>query len=157
MGDLLDARIVSRLTSAPFLEHAAVVVLELTESAAIDDDAVAALGNLELLRSRGYRLALDDFGVGFSNIVRLQQLHPDVIKIDRSLLVRAASGEPGAIDVLAWATSIGRTLGALTLVEGVETEAEAALVCDVGADLVQGYWFGRPAPIAQTLAATAAR
>jgi diguanylate cyclase (GGDEF)-like protein len=147
--DLLDPGILSRLTSAPFLEAAHVLVLEVTESAAIDDAAVAALGNLELLRARGYRLALDDFGVGFSNIVRLQQLRPDVIKIDRSLLVRASSGEPGAVDVLAWATSIGRTLGALTLVEGVETEVEAELVRGVGAELAQGYWFGRPAPLAQ--------
>lgn len=147
--DLLDPGIVSRLTSAPFLDAAHVLVLEVTESAAIDDTAVAALGNLELLRACGYRLALDDFGVGFSNIVRLQQLRPDVIKIDRSLLVRASSGEPGAVDVLGWATSIGRTLGALTLVEGVETDSEAELVRSVGAELAQGYWFGRPSPLPQ--------
>jgi len=152
VADLLDPRIVARLESAQFLEHAGVIVLELTESAAIDDEAVAALGNLELLRAHGYRLALDDFGVGFSNIVRLQQLRPDVIKIDRSLLVRAASEEPGAFDVLAWATSIGRTIGASTLVEGVESELDALLVRAAGADLAQGYWYGRPAPIAQTLA-----
>lgn len=48
--------------------------------------------------------------------------------------------------VLAWATSIGRTLGSVTLVEGVETAAEAELVPTVGADLAQGYWYGRPGP-----------
>lgn len=147
VDDVLDAAIVGRLLDAPLRDHSAVIVLELTESAAIDDAAVAAFDNLALLRSHGYRLALDDFGVGFSNIVRLQQLRPDVIKIDRSLLVRAAGEEPGAFDVLAWATSIGQTLGAVTLVEGVETELESLLVRAAGAELAQGYLFGRPAPL----------
>jgi len=121
--------------------------LEITESAAIDDDAADAVDTLERLRGLGYRLALDDFGVGFSNIVRLQQLHPSILKIDRSLMVRAGLGEPGAVEVLAWAVSIGRILGARTIVEGVESCEHEAILRSVGADLCQGYWYGRPMPV----------
>jgi diguanylate cyclase (GGDEF)-like protein len=145
--DLLHAGIVGRLSSPPFAAHADRIVLEVTESSAIDDRALGAIQNLDALRALGYRLALDDFGVGFSNIVRTQQLRPDVLKIDRSLLVRASSGEPRGAELLAWAASLGRTLGALTVVEGVETDEEAALVRSVGADLAQGYWYARPSPI----------
>lgn len=148
VADLMNAGIVGRLASLPFAAHADRLVLEVTESSAIDDRALGAISNLDTLRSLGYRLALDDFGVGFSNIVRTQQLRPDVLKIDRSLLVRASSGEPRGAELLAWAASLGRTLGALTVVEGVETVEEAALVRSVGADLAQGYWYARPSPIA---------
>jgi EAL domain-containing protein (putative c-di-GMP-specific phosphodiesterase class I) len=99
---------------------------------------------------------VDDFGVGFSNIVRLQQLRPDIIKIDRSMLVRAAQGLDRDAEVLAWAVSIGRTLGALVVVEGVETDAEADIVRRVGADLAQGYLFGRPSPLRSWTSAGAA-
>lgn len=146
--DLLDARIMRRLTSLPLSAHADLIVLEVTESSAIDDRALGAMHALDTLRRLGYRLALDDFGVGFSNIARTQQLKPDVVKIDRSLLVRAAVGEPRGTELLAWAASLGRTLGALTVVEGVETQAEAALVRSIGAELAQGYWHGRPSPLA---------
>jgi diguanylate cyclase (GGDEF)-like protein len=154
--DLLDSGVLTRLAAPPLADAADLVVLELTETAAIGDDAAVALERLEPLRARGYRLAVDDFGVGFSNIVRLQQLRPDIIKIDRSMLVRAAQGLDRDAEVLAWAVSIGRTLGALVVVEGVETDAEADIVRRVGADLAQGYLFGRPSPLRSWTSAGAA-
>jgi EAL domain-containing protein (putative c-di-GMP-specific phosphodiesterase class I) len=151
--DLLDPLVLHRLTSPPLVDHADLIVLELTESAAIGEDSTLVLEHLQPLRALGYRLAVDDFGVGYSNIVRLQQLRPDIIKIDRSMLVRASQGLDRGTEVLAWATSIGRTLGAQTVVEGVETEVEAHLVRDIGADLAQRYWHGRPTPLGPWLRA----
>lgn len=117
------------------------VVLEIVESR-IDDldrlvEAVAAY------QKRGYRVAIDDFGCQHSNFDRLWKLTPDIVKLDRSLIVQSEVN-PRARTILPKLVEIIHDLGAQAVCEGIETAAQHALAADVGADLVQGFFYARP-------------
>lgn len=117
------------------------LVLEVLEAAVHDDaDFDAAV---VLIRSHGALIALDDFGAGHSNFDRVWRLRPEIVKLDRSLVVRAAR-EPRARRIVTQMVSLLHECGALVLMEGVETAAEAAVALEADVDLVQGYHFGRP-------------
>ena len=119
------------------------LVLEVTEDVMAQEAdferAVAAV------RETGCLLALDDFGAGHSNFDRIWHIHPEIVKLDRSLL-RRATGSPRIARVLAQMVSLLHECGSLVLLEGVETRDEALLALDVDVDLVQGFVFGRPVP-----------
>jgi len=139
-----------------------VLTLELTETSAMRDPA-AGLALLELSKS-GVTLAMDDFGSAYSSVARLRALPCSVIKIDRAL-VQAATGElpvperigPASITpeagaaTLAGVLQIGRRLGVKTIVEGVERAEVRDLVASFGADMAQGFFFGRPGPFEAVL------
>ena len=119
------------------------VVLEIIESR-IDDlgrlvEAVAAY------QQRGYRVAIDDFGCQHSNFDRLWQLSPDVVKLDRSLILQSEIN-PRARKILPKLVEIIHDLGAQVVCEGIETPSQHALAASVGVDLVQGFYYGRPQP-----------
>jgi two-component system CheB/CheR fusion protein len=116
-----------------------------------------AVEALRLLRRLGATIAIDDFGTGFSNLSMLERLEPRIVKIDRSLLVSAESGDRSRA-ILDAAVGLGQALGAQVVLEGVETQAQADLAASLGADLVQGYLMARPMPIIDlvSLAATPA-
>jgi len=117
------------------------VVLEILESAIDDSGRIKeAVANY---RSRGYRIAIDDFGRHHSNFDRLWQLEPDVVKLDRSLIAEASSN-PKARRVLPRLVEIVHDLEAKVVFEGIETEAQLAIALDAGADLLQGYYLARP-------------
>lgn len=119
------------------------VVLEVTEEALGEDagfDAAVALA-----RELGCLLALDDFGAGHSNFDRVWRIRPEIVKLDRSVVVRAAS-ERRIARVVAQMVSLLHECGALVLLEGIETSEEAYVALEAGADFVQGFHFGRPAP-----------
>lgn len=118
------------------------VVIEVLEDAVRDDADFAAA--VALTRERGCLIALDDFGAGHSNFDRVWQLRPEIVKLDRSLVARAAV-DPGARRVVVQMVSLLHECGALVLMEGVENEAEAMVALEADADLVQGYHFARPA------------
>lgn len=119
------------------------VVLEVTEDVmAQEADFERAVANV---RETGCLLALDDFGAGHSNFDRIWHIHPEIVKLDRSLL-RRASGSPRIARVLAQMVSLLHECGSLVLLEGVETRDEAMLALDVDVDMVQGFVFGRPVP-----------
>lgn len=96
-------------------------------------------------RATGVLLALDDFGAGHSNFDRVWRIHPEIVKLDRSLLHRAMESVSVA-RVMTQMVSLLHECGAMVLLEGVETEDEALLALDADVDLVQGYAFGRPQP-----------
>lgn len=120
------------------------IVLEILESDIADEsrliEAVAAY------QARGYRIAIDDFGCRHSNFDRLWKLTPDIVKLDRGLIVQSA-GNPRARTILPKLIDILHDLGALVVCEGIETEDQHALVMDAGTDLVQGFLYARPHPI----------
>jgi len=119
------------------------VVLEVTEDVmAQEADFERAVANV---RETGCLLALDDFGAGHSNFDRIWHIHPEIVKLDRSLL-RRASQSPRIARVLAQMVSLLHECGSLVLLEGVETRDEAMLALDVDVDMVQGFVFGRPVP-----------
>ncbi|WP_428424833.1 EAL domain-containing protein [Methylibium sp.] len=117
------------------------IVVEVLEDAVRDDaDFDAAV---ETIRAQGGLIALDDFGAGHSNFDRVWRLRPEIVKLDRSLVERAAR-DLRARRVVVQMTSLLHECGALVLMEGVETEAEAFVALEADADLVQGYFFARP-------------
>jgi diguanylate cyclase (GGDEF)-like protein len=118
------------------------LVLEVTESTVLASGRTSG-APLERLRDIGVGLAIDDFGTGFSSLRYLQQFPFDVLKIDRSFV----GGEDGGLASEAIVTmllSLARTVGVSVTAEGVETEAQAKRLRELGCPEVQGYFFGMP-------------
>lgn len=118
------------------------VVLEMTETYFIQSPERARLA-LERLRSLGLRIALDDFGAGFSSVGYLRQFGFDRMKIDRSLVQSLERGHR-AVEMLQATVALARSLGIPVTAEGVETEQQAVILRLAGCDQLQGYLFGRP-------------
>ncbi|MBT0767682.1 EAL domain-containing protein [Kineosporia sp. J2-2] len=127
------------------------LVLELTESVVLST-APAAREELERLHALGVRIVVDDFGTGFSALSYLRDLPVSGIKVDRSFT--SGLGEDPRCDRIVEALAgLGRGLGIDVVVEGVETEHQAALLAGIGVEHAQGYLFGRPGPSYELLPA----
>lgn len=118
------------------------LVFELTEESVVDPNVVRGLG---ILRSTGARLAIDDFGAGYSALGILQEVAVDALKLDISLVRQAAA--LGNSTVLRAAARLGSELGLLVVAEGIETDAELAAAIDAGCTAAQGHLIGRPMPL----------
>jgi EAL domain-containing protein (putative c-di-GMP-specific phosphodiesterase class I) len=127
------------------------LLLELTESTLASAGA-GSEAELERIRQLGVRIALDDFGSGYSSLEYLGRLPIDILKIDRSL-VEHVHDEPQRREVLRAISHIAGKLGAETIVEGIELEAQRGALLDLGFRHAQGFLFARPMPLAQALAA----
>ncbi len=111
-------------------------------------DDVGRFGELaSALRARGFLVVLDDVGAGHSNLDRIPLFRPDVIKIDRSL-VTDVDGDFYKQETFKSLVGLARRIGALVVAEGIETEAEAVTALELGADLLQGFYLGRPSAAA---------
>jgi diguanylate cyclase (GGDEF)-like protein len=120
------------------------LVLEVTEGVLIDNPE-AAKSRLDDLRALGLKLALDDFGAGYSSLTYLQRLPFDKLKVDRGF-VAALDHSANAGVIIEAIIALGRALNLSILVEGIETEEQRALVRLAGCDEMQGYLFAKPAP-----------
>lgn len=116
------------------------VVVEILEDSILDEPQLAeAVG---YYRGLGCLVAIDDFGCGHSNFERIWALSPDIVKLDRSILVQATAKSkvrcvlPGLVSLLHEAVS-------LVVMEAIVTEDEALIAMDADADFVQGCYFGR--------------
>ena len=120
------------------------LVLEITEGVLIDnpDEMVKRIKDLHEL---GVRVALDDFGSGYSNLGYLQRFPLDKLKIDKSFVWALGKSSNGGVIIQA-IVALGRALGLSVLVEGVETEQQRVLLRLAGCDEMQGFLFARPAP-----------
>jgi EAL domain-containing protein (putative c-di-GMP-specific phosphodiesterase class I) len=119
------------------------IVLEVLEEEAADLDQLAQA--VASFRERGFLVALDDFGAGHVDIGRVWQLNPDIVKLDRIMLLHAAHRADMAATLPALVALLHEA-GKLVLIEGVETEQEAQLALSCNADFAQGFFFARPAP-----------
>jgi EAL domain-containing protein (putative c-di-GMP-specific phosphodiesterase class I) len=118
--------------------------LEITETAAIADlDHIAR--KVEQIQSLGVRIAIDDFGIGHNSLKHLHRLPVDVVKIDQSFVAALGPGD-NRRGMVAAVLALARTLGMRTVAEGVETPEQAARLRELGADLAQGYLYGRAQP-----------
>ncbi len=116
------------------------IVLEVLESQEAD---VAALSRAaSRYREQGFRIAIDDFGAGHSNLDRLLRIQPDIVKLDGEL-VRARCRST-ARPLLPNLVSLLHDVGMLVVVEGIETEDDLAIAVASNADIAQGYLLGRP-------------
>lgn len=120
------------------------VVVEITEHAAVDDYAVLRAA-LAPARAAGLRLAVDDAGAGYASLRHVLQLHPDLVKVDTSL-VRGIDADPAQQALVACLVAFARAIGGCLVAEGVETQAEYDTVARLGVQLVQGHLLARPAP-----------
>jgi len=120
------------------------LVFEVTEGVMLDRSA-HVIGVLNELSRMGIRVALDDFGIGYSSLSYLRSFQFDRIKIDRSF-VQNIERERDAHAILCAIVSLGKTLRMKVVAEGVETEVQRLLVQAAGCELVQGFLFWRAVP-----------
>jgi EAL domain-containing protein (putative c-di-GMP-specific phosphodiesterase class I) len=118
------------------------LVIEVTETAMVGDSG-ADVDPLHEIRALGVRIAVDDFGTGYSSLNYLRRLPVDVVKIDRSFVHRLAAGseDEAVVDAI---VRLCAALGLQVIAEGVETDAEADVLRDLGVRAAQGFLFARP-------------
>jgi EAL domain-containing protein (putative c-di-GMP-specific phosphodiesterase class I) len=122
------------------------IVIEILESKVHN---ISALDDfVRLYKSYGFLIALDDIGAGHSNLDRLAQIKPDIVKIDRNL-IHNIDQEYYKQEVVKALINLSHQVGAIVIAEGVEEESEVITSVELGADLLQGYYFSHPTAIQQ--------
>ncbi|VVE85802.1 sensor domain-containing protein [Pandoraea sputorum] len=124
--------------------------LEITESVLLEHND-ANVKTLQALRRLGVKIAMDDFGTAYASLSYLRSFPFDKIKVDQGFIGDLPHGRASLAIVRAVA-GIGRSLGIITAVEGVETQAQLEAVRAEGVDEAQGYLFSRPVPAAEVAA-----
>ena len=126
--------------------RAPLLTLELTESLVLDN-VEDAIDKMHQLRTKGVRFSVDDFGTGYSSLAYLTRLPLHQLKIDQSF-VRNLGSRPSDDVIVQTIIGMGRNLDLEVIAEGVETEAQKAILAGHGCDLYQGYLLARPMPVA---------
>ncbi|SIQ30577.1 EAL domain, c-di-GMP-specific phosphodiesterase class I (or its enzymatically inactive variant) [Rhizobium sp. RU35A] len=120
------------------------LVIEITEHTPIDDYAPIEAA-LKTLRQAGVRIAIDDAGAGYSSLLHVLRLQPDIIKFDTSL-TRGIDKDQRRIALVGALVEYSRRTGTAVVAEGVETAEEELVLQGLGVDRGQGYLYGRPKP-----------
>lgn len=120
------------------------LILEITETFAVED-AAANRETLQRLKSLGVRLAIDDFGSGYSSLGYLSRLPVDMLKIDRGFVQALGTG-PGNTLIISAVSDLAHKLGMVVVAEGIEDASLVHKVRALGCDLGQGYFFAKPLP-----------
>src|ERR1700761_7063466 len=118
------------------------VTIELTERDIVEDAAKLA-HSLGYLRASGIRVALDDFGNGHSNFEMWNEVHPEIVKIDR-YLINGLAHSAERLAIVRALISVAETLGAELVGEGVEEEADLLMLRELGIPYAQGFLIARP-------------
>ncbi len=146
-GSLVRAVEVPALSRSFLGEHGLapeLVVIELTESEpTFEWDGL--LDAADHFRALGFTIAMDDLGEGFSSLRLWSALRPDYVKVDKHF-AQGVSQDPVKHQFLRSIHELARRTGALTVAEGIESEADFATLRELGIELGQGYFLGRPAP-----------
>jgi EAL domain-containing protein (putative c-di-GMP-specific phosphodiesterase class I) len=117
------------------------IVIEICESKINDTEKL--LRFVTKYKGRGFLIALDDLGTGFSNLERIPILKPDIIKLDRSL-IRNIEQESYKQECLKSLVRLANNIGAIVVAEGIETEMQAYIALEYGTHLLQGFYFSKP-------------
>lgn len=125
---------------APLRPWSHSIVLEITEHSKVRSSWLATA---QALRDLGFSLAIDDLGAGYNSLSSLATLRPEYIKVDMSI-VRDVDSEPYKQRLIKLLAQLCEGSGSTLIAEGVETDAEADTLVELGVHLVQGYRFGRP-------------
>lgn len=139
---LIGDRDISRLT-LELTEHAIVANYELLNA------------QIDPLRARGMKLAIDDAGAGFSGLQHILKLQPDIIKLDMTL-IHDIDADPARRALASAMQMFARQTGAVLVAEGVETRQELSTLANLSFLRVQGYLLGRPGPAGEVVAALGA-
>lgn len=121
------------------------LVIELTESGFLESD-IHYENSWRKLKALGVKMALDDFGTGYSNFHYLNELRPDIVKIDRSFTVSALKDEY-EFQILNNMRHLSANLDLNMCVEGVETQEDLDRINMIHPEYIQGYFFGKPGPV----------
>jgi EAL domain-containing protein (putative c-di-GMP-specific phosphodiesterase class I) len=105
---------------------------------------------LERLRDLGVRVSIDDFGTGYSSLRDLERIPIASLKIDRSFISRVTE-DPGGAAIPSAVIGLAQSLRFGVIAEGVETVEQATLLCDLGCEMMQGYYVSRPLHAAELL------
>jgi len=135
--DDLGGHVASALVHHGIPAHA--LIMEVTETAALDD---AALPALERLRELGVQIAMDDFGIGYSSLAHLKRLPITMLKIDRTFISDVTADDSDRAIVVS-IVNIAKAFGLRVVAEGIETDEQATFVRDLGCDDGQGFYLGR--------------
>ncbi|MDT9598366.1 putative bifunctional diguanylate cyclase/phosphodiesterase [Sphingosinicella rhizophila] len=101
---------------------------------------------LHQIRQLGVRLAMDDFGTGYSSLGYLREANFDTLKIDQTFVRSASRDDPDSAAIVRAVVALANSLDMTTVAEGVETQEQLELVCEIGCDRIQGYIFSAPVP-----------
>ena len=126
----------------PIFTHDDEIYLEITESVPLTHFAFCH-SVLSEIRHKGIRLAVDDLGAGYSNLKYIAELQPDIVKLDRNLIVDLASNERLVL-LFSHMVRLCEDLGAKVVAEGIESAAELQGVIRAGVHYAQGYYLARP-------------
>lgn len=126
----------------PVFRHPHSVFIEVTESVPLSHENHCR-GVLAEIRDKGIQLAVDDLGAGYSNLMYIADLVPDIVKLDREMVRSVARGQR-AHRFLKQVVSLCHEMGARVVAEGVETEDELRGAREAGADFVQGFLIAGP-------------
>jgi EAL domain-containing protein (putative c-di-GMP-specific phosphodiesterase class I) len=139
------AAVVNRVLEATGLPPT-MLGLEITETAIVEEaSSERARAELHHLHGCGVRIAVDDFGTGFSALGQLRRFPVDVLKVDRSF-VQGVEHDARDAAIAANLVSLAHALGLIAIAEGIESDGQRTSLRDLGCDQAQGYLFARPAP-----------
>jgi len=126
-----------------------VIEIELTESAFFDDKKLL-LSTIEKLRKYGFSVSMDDFGAGYSSLNSLKEMHIDVLKIDADFF-RGADVEERGMLIVSEVIDLAKKLNMKIVAEGIESREQVDFLTKQECDLIQGYFFSKPMPVAEFL------
>nr|MCR4641129.1 EAL domain-containing protein [Lachnospiraceae bacterium] len=149
---LYDRNLISHLTGIVDsfgIDHG-LIDFELTESATYDDTE-HMINLLTALRENGFRISMDDFGTGYSSFSLLTEMPIDTLKIDKSFVDKIGTENDNEKDiaVIRHIISLAGELGFSCLAEGAESRQQVEKLKELGCNVIQGYYFSRPIPIAE--------
>ena len=121
------------------------ITLEIHEAAVTDPNELNSLR--AALRDLNIGLAFDDFGTGQARIAELSEVRPDYLKFDMSLIRGLHEASAERVRMIQVLVRMVRDIGIVSLAEGIETEQEQAICAELGFELAQGFYFGRPFPL----------
>ncbi len=145
-GRQLNSHDIDRLVSSLSDEDVATdsIELELTETFLMSDPELSAL-QLKKLNNTGVKLAIDDFGSGYSSLGYLKRFKVDSLKIDR-LLIRDIDSDPDDLAIVKAVIALAHSLDMNVVAEGVETKHQVDMLTEAGCDELQGFFFYKPMP-----------
>ncbi|WP_177220569.1 putative bifunctional diguanylate cyclase/phosphodiesterase [Poseidonocella sedimentorum] len=117
--------------------------VEITESLLLIDDPSISY-QIDMLREMGVKIAMDDFGTKYSSLGYLWKYRFDRLKIDRSFISGLTENPERTLEIVESVIMLGKRLGMQVTAEGVETQAQSAILTELGCDVLQGFLFGRP-------------
>ncbi len=124
------------------------ITLEVTEQ-----DSIEGMGNfiynIRVLRTLGFRVAVDDTGAGYASLHSISEIMPDIIKIDCSVIQGIDSN--GIKESMLKGLLLAKEAGSLVVAEGIENEGEASVLSRNKVDLAQGYFYARPDTLIRSL------